>query len=286
MKDAASSLDYRPSQAARTLVTGVSDVIVIVLPQLALGPRVEEMMSLVTAAAGEFGKNVLVRFAGSDPLATIAMLADVRPAAVIDLGGLDPALRDRVTEAGIALVPRLDGPLSQFDPNRMIGRLQATELLRGAPRRLIYGMLGDGYVDPNIAARAAGVADVARERGLEKPVEIVIPLEVAAARAALQPLIGDQPVGVACYNDDVAIAVLAAGYSADWSVPEQLAVTGADATPVGQLVRPRLTSVAIDLPRLMPELLRGLRETLTGVLEEASLPALADVVTLVPGETS
>lgn len=286
MISAASSLGYRPSRVARALVTGVSDVVVIVLPQLALGPRVEDAVELVSQEAAELGKSVFVRIAGPDPLATIATLVDLRPAAVIDFGGLDISLRERVPAAGITLIPRFVDVATALDPNRLIGRTQAMELLRHGHRRLAYGLISDGHSDPNVARRAEGVKEIALERGIEAPLEVSIPLNAASARAALESLITRQPVGIACYNDDVAHAVLAAARSARWTVPDEIAVVGADATKVGQLVSPRLTSVTADLRPLLHELLQGLREALLGVSEDSEPISLADSIIVLSGETT
>ena len=93
-------------------------------------------------------------------------------------------------------------------------------------------------------------------------------------------------LGVACYNDDVAIAVLAAARDGGWSIPDQIAVIGVDGTRVGQLVSPRVTSVSIDLPLVMQEVLRGLRQSIRGGTDAEPRAALNHSVELLPGETT
>jgi DNA-binding LacI/PurR family transcriptional regulator len=78
-----------------------------------------------------------------------------------------------------------------------------------------------------------------------------VPLELSGAVSALSDAASSgEPLGVCCYNDDVAIAVLAAAREMSLAVPETVAVIGVDHTKVGQLVAPRLTTIALDLPAL------------------------------------
>lgn len=283
---AASSLDYRPSAAGRALVTGVSDIIVLVLPPLALGPRLEEALNLISAGAAALGKHVLIRFTEPGSADVIDALMELRPAAVLDFGVLTSSHRDRLESAGIVLVPGPRSDTGRFDPTRMAGRTQAVELLRDPARRLVYALLGDGHSDPTALERLAGVRDVAHERGVDDPIVVAVPLNAEQARAVLAPLVGERPVGIACYNDDVAIAVLSAARDAGWAVPDSVAVVGVDATAVGQLVSPRLSTVTIHLERSIAGLLQDLREGLGAISEIGQLDGSPELVTLLRGETS
>ena len=54
------------------------------------------------------------------------------------------------------------------------------------------------------------------------------------------------PLGVACYNDDVALTLLAASRVLGIEVPGQLGLIGVDRIPLGQIHSPVLTSLEYD----------------------------------------
>lgn len=86
-----------------------------------------------------------------------------------------------------------------------------------------------------------------------------MPLEVDRARSALASAVEDGPVGVACCNDDVALAVLAAARALNRRTPEDVAVVGVDHTPVGQLWSPPLTTIDVDVRAIMDTAIQDLQ---------------------------
>ncbi|MGN6760776.1 MAG: substrate-binding domain-containing protein [Leifsonia sp.] len=119
-----------------------------------------------------------------------------------------------------------------------------------------------------------------------------VPLDADGAVEALAPLLRDAAsdlVGVCCYNDDVAFAVLAATRSLSLRVPEDVTVIGVDATAVGQLASPRLSTAFIDQTALMDS---TVRETGSAAQSTDSIGAtptpeiLGQMVALVRSETT
>ena len=267
---AAAELGYRPSRAGRALVTGVSDLIVVAVPNVTFGRHLQDAVDRIAAATASRGMSVVVRYAGDDSEATLTAVLDLRPALIVDLGVFYVPDARRVLEAGgTRIVPDLDTVQGFGEhPNHFIGRLQADHLLERSRGRLVIATLDDDRDDYFGADRRQGVIDAARDAGLPEPVTISVPLDrsraVTALASVLEPGI---PLGVCCYNDDVAIAVIAAARHLGLTVPDDVAVVGVDNTEIGALIAPPLTSVAIDLPAMMPALLAGL-----GLLGE---PALA-----------
>ncbi|WP_051808286.1 LacI family DNA-binding transcriptional regulator [Actinoplanes subtropicus] len=278
---AAASLNYRPSKAGRALVTGVGDLVVLVVPNVTFGHHLQDGIDRITRGAAAHGLSVVVKYAG----ATVDAVLDLQPAAVIDLGVYSAAAAEALRAAGIRVLPAR----AFHDPNATIGALQAGELLRTPGRRLVYALLADDRLDPYGPPRAEGAARHARLAGVPDPIVVRVPLDRAGAVRALAPVLAESPVGIACYNDEVAIAALAAARELGLAVPGQVAVVGADHTSIGQLVTPRLTTVRIDFAALLdaviPEAeLRGIRSG-----HQEPPPSEADpsrFVTLVPGETS
>jgi DNA-binding LacI/PurR family transcriptional regulator len=293
---AAEALDYRPSRAGRALVTGLSDIIVVVVPNATFGPHLQDSVDRITSATATTGVSVVVRFGSAQDRATLTSILDLRPTAVVDFGVFSAKQRARIEALGTRVVPRrtplADG--ADTDPIDIhIGRVQVNELVRSRHRRLVYAALEDKRLDPFGPPRFEGIQREARARGLEAPLAVAIPLDAAGATAALTAVLesaGPDSLGICCYNDDVAIAVLAAARALGLAVPHDLAVVGVDRTAVGQLISPRLSTVFVDQPLLMDSLVQDL----------ASLPArspaadhaeateldLDAVVQLVRGETS
>ncbi len=264
VRAAAETLNYRPSRAGRALVTGLSDIVVLVVPHATFGPHLQDSVDRITGASATAGMSVVVRFARMHDETTLTSVLDLRPAAVVDFGVFTPQQRDRIDASGTLVVPRRAHVAEGADPDPIdieIGRIQVRELLRNGSRRLVYAALEDKRLDPFGPPRLEGIRREAQERGLDAPLTPRIPLDIEGAATSLQEVraeAGPDPLGICAYNDDVAIAVVAASRELGLRVPEDVAVIGVDRTAVGQLVSPRLSTVAIDQPLLMDALVQDL----------------------------
>lgn len=264
VRAAADALNYRPSRAGRALVTGLSDIVVVVVPHATFGPHLQDSVDRITGASATAGMSVVVRFARMQDETTLTSVLDLRPAAVVDFGVFTSAQRERIQASGTFIVPRRAYVADGADPDPIdieIGRIQVRELLRSGPRRLVYAALADKRLDPFGPPRLEGIRREARDRGLDAPLTPRIPLDVGGAVRALKEArdeAGPAPLGICAYNDDVAIAVVAAGRALGLRIPEDVAVIGVDKTAVGQLVSPRLSTVAIDQPLLMDAFVQDL----------------------------
>ena len=283
--EAAKELAYRPSLAGRSLVSGRSDTVVVLLPNTTFGSNLQDAVDQAVMSTTRFGGNVVVRFAGETPQATIDAIAALRPLAVLSFWNLPGDDLDRLEAAGTVVVggrppAHPDAPLDGG-----IARLQAEALLRRGTRPLWFAALSDDRQDPYGPARFAALQQFARQQGLPTPRQVAVPLTVPGAIRALSPILEDGlPAGVACYNDDVAMALLAAARTFDVSVPEDLAVAGVDNTVVGQLWSPPLTTVETDLRGLVAEYSAELDARLAGKPKPEGRSR--HHITLVPGGTT
>ena len=287
--NAASELKYQPSPAGRALVTGRSDVIVVVMPNTTFGSNLQDLVDEVTRLAGLHGLSVVVRFAGRNPAETLAAVMNFRPVAVVNFGGLSKEDQITLAASGAATIPSAlrDDDASGKDPNFLIGQRMAEELLRDGPRPLVFAALLDERTDPFGPARYAGLKAVTDARGLPQPARIEVPLDIIGATLALDAVSGEgRSIGVACYNDHVAIAVLAAGRTLGLATPEDLAVIGVDASEVGQLVSPRLTTIALDNGALLRKIAADLEAVTKNKPPNQTPDAGREFLTVIQGETS
>ena len=290
---AAAELSYRPSRAGRSLVSGVSDIIVVVVPNVTFGHHLQDAVDGIANTTAARGLSVVVRYAGKDPEATLTTVLDLRPTAVVDLGVFTAKERLAIEAAGIVALPEQSMVAEIMDdPNHHIGRLQARHLLEVPGRRIVAALLLDARLDSFGPDRARGVRDEAAALGADEPAVMHVPLTREGAVAALREVVRenpDTPLGICCYNDDVAIALIAAARELGLSVPGQVAVVGVDRTEIGQLIEPRLTTIAVDLLGTLATFL-----SLTGLVSnpEVSERAARDLrdpstfVSLVRGESS
>lgn len=288
---AAAELGYRPSRAGRALVTGVSDVIVVTVPNVTFGRHLQDTVDRIAQATASRGMSVVVRYAGDDPQATLTAVLDLRPAAVVDMGVFASTEDRRMIEAqGTRIVPSLAaGDALREDPNHLVGRLQASHLLADPDRIIAVALLDDDRPDEYGPTRASGVVDEVVGAGRPTPPILSVPLERDAATAVLERLVTEHPgasFGICCYNDDVAIALLAAARELGLDVPGRVALVGVDRTAIGQLVDPPLTSIAVDMGAIVRGMLGDLQFLTAPEETEFFARDFSEFVTLVPGGSS
>lgn len=277
VREAARSLGYSPSAAARTLRRGRNDIVLCVLPDWPVGPIIDTLLDdLATALAGR-GLTILVHHdRGPEPLAEL--WRQVTPLAVVGLSRFDDDDVRAMVQAGIKVVGTTldeDADRGVFAvPQTQIGRLQVTHLADRGHTHLAYAAPDDPRLAAFTDRRVAGARLECAERGLPEPQVATVPLDVDAAVAALRAWrTGPHPVtAVAAYNDDVAIAVLAAARAEGLRVPDDVAVLGVDDTPAARLAAPPLSTVwqAVDAQAA------HLAASVVATLDGTPLPARPD----------
>ncbi len=284
--DAAKELAYQPSLAGRSLASGRSDTIVVLLPNTTFGGNLQDAVDEAMAGTMAVGGNVVVRFAGSTPTSTLAAVLALRPAGLIDLGVLQPAEQQHLEEHGIIVLPRAAARVGARADGGVTD-LQARTLADRGCRVLWSAALADQRHDVYGPARLAGLQAFCAAHGLPEPRRVAVPLVLEGAVDALREVLeGDGPAGIACYNDDVALALLAAARELDVAIPDQVALVGVDHVPVGQLWSPRLTTVDVDLRGMVSAIAAELRALLGDDDPESPAAAPGQFLTLVRGETA
>ncbi len=262
VRRAAEDLGYVPSSAGRALVRGRSDLVMIVFPFTTM-PGIQDIVDVLSEGLAEHGFNTIVQLAGpvgSEAHLRVRHVAEsLRPAGVIDLGGLTRQDHDALRRLGSPVVgPAVDS--SGAGSNLAFGRLQAEHLVSRGYRQLAYAFLTDERGHPFDQSRTEATRTVCAERGLSEPYLFGIPLDAEGATGAVATMLKavPAPVGVACFNDDVAMAVLYAARSLALDVPRDIGVVGMGRGPIGQLGHPRLSTVWGDSRPLLVALLEAL----------------------------
>lgn len=275
VREAAQRLGYSPSAAARALRTGRSDIVLCVLPDWPIGPVIDTLLDALAHELAERGLSMLVHH-GHVPRPLAELWRAVTPRAVVGFAPFTAEEQASMRRAGIQVLGTdLDGgtagsggsprdapgasPDGPADPERpgpfsvsqvRVGHLQAEFLTGRGRERLGYAAPTDSRVAEFARRRLAGVRAHCQALDLPAPVVVEVDLEVASARAAARTWrSGAAPVtGVAAYNDDVALAVLAGLRAEGLDVPGDVAVIGVDDVPAARLSAPALSTVAQSVP--------------------------------------
>lgn len=249
--EAAASLGYAPSAAARTLRTGRSDVVLCLLPDWPIGPEVGNQLGNLSSSLARAGLTFVAHPGTREDRPIAELWKAITPAAVLAFEDLSDAEIDSMRAAGVALVVALLGRTRQRRrelevPQQLVGRLQADHLAELGHTVLGYAYPDDDRVRIFAEPRLAGVRAACAARGLEPPVVLTVPLDREPAREAVLGWRARQVTAVCSYNDDVALAVLAGLRLSGLDAPRDLAVIGIDDIPAAGLAVPALTTVITD----------------------------------------
>lgn len=277
--DAAARLGYTPSAAARTLKRGRSDVVLCIVKPWPLGSASGALLAELTAGFDAHGLTLVTHIEGTGVRPIEAVWSDIAPAAVLSYTPLDADAERAMRRAGVQCVAVLfagepDGSARFVRPDVRIGRLQAEHLIAAGHTRIGYAYPEHVSLQDFAEPRLEGVQAACAEAGLAAPEVRTVGLEAESASSAIRHWRGlGEPVTAVCaYNDEVAQALLAGTRLARASVPEDLAVVGADDIPAARLASPPLTTIAIDHAAEA----RRIVSAVTSVLREDAAPETTD----------
>lgn len=245
---AAESLSYTPSANARSLSRGRSDLVVMLTPDWPLGTIIPEVMEVIAREISPYGLELMLyRYRNGYDLRRLWRV--VTPAAVIRFGNLGLEEDARLREAQVGhLIEVSDGESAGLDlfPGKAVGITQATHLIGRGHQLLGYAWPDDQRLARMAKARLSGVARACHDRGLPEPVVKTVSLDPGQAELALADWIALGVTAVACFNDDVALALIRAGREAEFRVPQDLALIGVDNQTWGTATEPTLSTVGAN----------------------------------------
>ena len=246
---AAKLLGYRPNLAARNLARGKGGVVLYVVPHVAVGDMPMQAGSRMTTELARLGLLQVQIFETEDDHHVVDAIENLDPVAIASLFPLSEAAARAVKAAGI---PHIDiGSLPALgDPHLAVGEMRVAHLVSRGHRRIAYAYggtakwraLGDYWLE--------GVSRAAESRGLP-PVQVAT-VTVENAADVVSGWVRDGVTAVCAQSDDIACLVLYGIHRARLQCPRDLAVIGVDASPMGEVSTPPLTSVQFD-PRAVAD---------------------------------
>jgi DNA-binding LacI/PurR family transcriptional regulator len=290
---AADRLGYVPNAAAAALRAGRTSLVLVGLPAWPLGPPVAAAISSLVSELARRGYTPLVHIdhaGAADGLLRACERA--RPVGVIALAeDLTSERANRLRRHGARAVivgsarhPDEGQPALVFD-QAAVGRA-AVDHLAARGHGVILALMPStdaAGVGKLAQERLRGAAAAAAARGVRLDVER-LPADADAAASVVVPALRrvDGPSAVYAFNDEYALAAIAALAEAGVAVPDRVAVIGCDDSPAARLIRPRLTTIRMVDDALWAELADVLHAMVEGG-EGRSVVALPRVV---QGETT
>ncbi|OIK23753.1 LacI family transcriptional regulator [Streptomyces malaysiense] len=250
--EAARELGYVPHAAARSLRAGRSRMVLMPAPALPVGPLYGAFLDEFQGALGRLDYTVVqygsVGLQGDE---AARAWAELRPVAVLVPGtGIGPrgvaVLKRSGARAVVTLGPeRVEGAHALLMDHEAVGRCAAAHLYERGRRRIGVVVPEEPGLGVCSRPRLAGARRALRGTGAS-----VVGVPLAYTERAAAELAADLPEldGVFAYNDEYAMLLMRALQDAGRRIPEDLAVIGADDLMLGRLLRPRLSSVRIELP--------------------------------------
>lgn len=275
--EAIETLRYRPNLSARTLATGRTNTIALVVPDMAV-PYFAELASFVAKSSLERGYRVMIeQIADNDIEGERDFLAQ-RSRGLVDGIIFHPVSLTafEIASSGanepLVLLGELVPPPSV--DHVMIDNVGAafdvtTRLIESGSKRIAFLGHEESKLSPVTSQRLVGYKNALAETGLMSGKELQIPTAgfgVEAAETALRNRLDSGLLvdAVVCYDDLAAIGALRALGSVGTSVPAQVSVTGWDNIHLSRYYAPSITSVAPDKGEIAEIALDLLTERIAG----------------------
>lgn len=254
VEEAIKELDYRPNAAARSLSSGKTGMIALVVPHLA-DAFIIQVMSSVEKALKDCEMFMVVVSAASDAdfsesvYASLVMEGRVDGVIVLTpVYNTDYFFELKKRNIPVVLLDQhkvnLQAPTVSVD--NFTGGYEATMSLIKAGARKVAHISGSEHFESS-QERMRGYIEALRDSGIEPDNKLIVKgdFTVACGFEAVQDWVtsGSLPDAVFAADDNTAFGVLNAAQSFGISVPKQLAVIGYDDHPFASMLRPRLSTV-------------------------------------------
>lgn len=252
--EAAKELGYVPHAAARSLRAGHSRMVLMPAPAIPVGPLYSQFINELQWALGRLDYTVVQHgTVGLHDDEAARAWAELRPVAVLVPGfGLGPqgvaVLKRSGARAVVTLGPEsVEGAHALLMDHEGVGHCAGSHLYDRGRRRIGVVVPEEAGLEAFSLPRLAGVRRALRDTDAVLT-ELPLPYEEGAAvrLAARWRDLGLDAVFT--YNDEYAMLLMRALQDEGVRIPEDTAMIGADDLLLGRLLRPRLSTVHIELP--------------------------------------
>ncbi len=278
----AESLGYRPSLAGRTLARGTSDIVITVLPDATFNPRIRELVDIITKGMADAGLTNLLQFIDRGHRLEHAVLG-LKPFGIVSLVPLPAEQYERLRAQAVRSVVQPDHVQVAID--EAIGRLQAEHLAAAGYTTMATVLPVSARESTFAAPRDAGARDSASRHGLRVLPTMHVALEPRGAVDAIAGLPAE-PIGLAAYNDEVAMALVGAAIKRGRTFPEDIGVIGIDNSPIARASTPTITTVDFDISFSGEGILQLLLQEPDGPQPSDPAGLVTDRLTVIQGETT
>ncbi len=269
---AVEALGFRPHGPARTLVSGRSRILGLIVSEIT-NPFFPELIQSFEEAAVEVGYEILIGSTVYDPgrmeqCVNRMLDREVDGVAVMTFG-MEMPLLDRLAARRVPLVfaeaaPAPTGPLfSTIEVDYERGICQGVQHLAALGHRGIAFISGPLRLH-SARARQEAFLGAAKEAGLAPGPEWLPEGDhtLEGGIAAMQAILrcDRRPTAIMCSNDMTAIGVLHALYDSNYRAPEDFSVIGFDDVKIAQYTLPPLTSVQLSSRELARSAVLALRQ--------------------------
>ncbi|MFF8605542.1 LacI family DNA-binding transcriptional regulator [Streptomyces sp. NPDC015346] len=254
VREAAEELGYVPHAAARSLRAGHSRMVLLPTAHVPIGPLYSQFFNELQWALRRLDYTVVQYGSlGLEADEAARAWAELRPVAVVSLGHvqLTPQGVEILKRSGAKAVitigsERVEGAHALVMDQGRVGRVAAEHLAAVGRRRIGVVVPEEPGLEMFAEPRLAGARQAVAGTGAT-----VVPLPLRYEEDSANELAGRwRALGldaVFAYNDEYAMLLMRALQDAGISVPEETAVVGSDDLLLGRLLRPRLSTVRIDM---------------------------------------
>ncbi|MGW7522023.1 LacI family DNA-binding transcriptional regulator [Streptomyces sp. NPDC054783] len=254
VREAARELGYVPHAAARSLRAGHSRMVLMPAPAIPVGPLYSRFLNELQWELGRLDYTVVqygtVGLKGDE---AARAWAELRPVAVLVPGaGLGPqgvgVLKRSGARAVLTLGPgRVDGAHALLMDHDAVGACAGAHLYARGRRRIGVVVPEESGLEAYSRPRFAGVRQAVH--GTDAAVtELSLAYTEESAEQLAACVRESELDAVFAYNDEYAMLLMRALQDTGVRIPGDVAVIGADDLMLGRLLRPRLSTVHIELP--------------------------------------
>lgn len=250
---AAAELGYVQHPAAQALARGASRVVLLDMSAVPHGALTDDGARIISGMLEKAGFTPVLSWWAPDESARmlVQLARAVGPSAVITLSRLGSRPRRELERIGVRTVVSLGGEQSGVEtPIARAAAMQVDHLADAGHLALRFAPPPEPELAGLAATRRSTAAMRAEARGCTFS-DLPATADLDELASALRAAVDQGTDAVVCYNDDVALRVLAAARRSGIRVPEDLAVIGVDDLPFAALCVPALTTVRqtfVDTP--------------------------------------